>query len=189
MITFKQFLQEMDPLDEVGQLMAIRLILGIKNKRDAQQVLDWIHQPKATYDDLDDHLSQLIADEMSEAAGVEGLADHLAWSAVKDHLKLEVERQARHGLDESVDPLVATQVEMFFRQELSLPKEEAKSATGWAMGEDDWGDLVDDTWQHILDYVGDVSDRDIYSMNSARIEEFALETVTSRMYHKYGIEL
>ena len=90
---------------------------------------------------------------------------------------------------ESHDPLLTTQVEMFFRQELDLPKEEAASATEWAMGDVDWGDLIGDTWQHILDYVGDVSDRDVYSMNSARIEEFALEKVTMQMLNKYGIEL
>jgi hypothetical protein len=78
---------------------------------------------------------------------------------------------------------------MFFRQELGLPKEEAVEARLWILGEKDWADLEGDTWTNILDYVGDVTDRDIYSMKSHIIEDFAMEKISMLMLNKYGIEL
>jgi hypothetical protein len=90
---------------------------------------------------------------------------------------------------ESKDPLKDTEIEMFFRQELGLGRESAASAREWVLGDADWGDLEGDTWDHILDYIGDVTDRDIYSMKSHVIEEFALEKISMQMLNKYGIEL
>jgi len=188
MKTFKQFLSEMDPLDEVQELMAIRGLLGVSTK-DAQTLSRWLKDVAADYDSLPDHLSQLLADELSAQADVEGLADHLAWRAVKDHLNYEVARTVRRGLEESEDPLVDVQIEMFFREELGLPKEEAVEGRLWVQGEKDWGDLEGDTWTNILDYVSDHTDRDVYALKSHVIEEFALDVVTKRMLNKYGIEL
>jgi hypothetical protein len=188
MKTFKQFLSEMDPLDEVQELMAIRGLLGVSTK-DAQTLARWLKDVTADYDSLPDHLSQLLADELSAQADVEGLADHLAWRAVKDHLNYEISRTVRRGLEESEDPLIDVQVEMFFREELGLPKEEAVEGRLWVQGYKDWGDLEGDTWTNILDYVGSHVDRNIYAMKSGVIEEFTLEFVTKKMYTKYGIEL
>jgi hypothetical protein len=89
---------------------------------------------------------------------------------------------------ESVEPLVAVQIEMFFRKELDLSKEEAKEATLWIEEDKDWGDLEGDTRDHILDYVVAIVPH-LYDLPSRKIEERAFEELANVMYAKYEIEL
>lgn len=89
---------------------------------------------------------------------------------------------------EGQDPLLFVHVEMFFRKELDLPKDEAHHAADWMLGGPDPFDRNGDTWDHIIDYV-------IAHFMGGKFEpkpdlgKFCHEKLAKVMYDKYGIEL
>jgi hypothetical protein len=90
---------------------------------------------------------------------------------------------------ESHDPLESLQIELFFREELDLPKEEAKEATRWILGDVDAGDTETDAWSNIIDYVQETTGADIYNMPSGDIEDFVRVKLAIVMIKKYGIAI
>lgn len=90
---------------------------------------------------------------------------------------------------ESSDPLLTTQVEMFFRQELDLPKEEAKEAALWMEDETLWLDLEGDTRDHVLDYVEEHIYKNIYDMSPGLVSQYVYDELRKLMKQKYDISL
>ena len=90
---------------------------------------------------------------------------------------------------ESSDPLLTTQIEMFFRHELNLPRLEAKEATLWMEDEKDWMDLEGDTRDLVIDYIAEWVNADIEMMVSGFIPQYAYDEMRRIMRDKYQIEI
>jgi hypothetical protein len=88
---------------------------------------------------------------------------------------------------ESADPLKAIEIEMFFRKELDLPKEEAEEAAEWFQHEKDWDHLEPDTIDHIIDYVVDEINADVVNYGKDARVAVSWSGLRDVMNAKYGV--
>ena len=160
MITFKTFLEMQDPLEHVQELMAIRELLGFNNT-DAQWILDWLHSDDDSYEFLPDHLSQAIADAVSEDADVTQLPDHEAAPIVKDWLRKEA-RKIGHATEVSEsaagDPLHDLEQELKLVQTYKIKRSDAEKLHASINIVGDFYAMSNKAVQMILDAHPDVTD-------------------------------
>lgn len=90
---------------------------------------------------------------------------------------------------EMTDPLKDLEIEMFFRKELDLSKEEAVEAREWVQGDGYWGDISPDVWAKILDYADLTMDEDDFSYGPEQVQLDAHESIVMTMRRKYKIKL
>jgi hypothetical protein len=90
---------------------------------------------------------------------------------------------------ESHDPLESLQIQLFFREEVNLSKEEAEEAALWIVGGNAPFRSESDTWPLIMDYIEETTGAVIYHMARGSVEDFVRQKLTLIMRQKYGIEL
>lgn len=192
------FIEGDDPLRDVEYAMHIKKMIPSLSAGQAITVWDWldtnVNHP-VTYDDLPDEVADKIANsEVAETDvnddDISHLADHQAAPMVRNKMKWLLRKAIeREMVGEGQDPLLDTQIEMFFRHELELPRLEANEAMLWITGDKDWMDLEGDTRDHVLDYVSNHFDPNIFNLNSTFIPSYCEEELVKLMRDEYGIEL
>lgn len=194
-ISFKQFLEGKDPLEDLQHTMIIRLLMPELSTSEAEDVLTWVSGTNDTYEALPDALADKIANSKLAQTDYVGQdisqePDHLVSELVHAKIWRLIGDAVKSGkITESKDPLEDIAVEMFFRQELNLPNEEAKEAALWFQYDKDWGDLEWDTRDHVIDYVQDTRYPDIYDYTRHQIPEMCWVAVRDAMNSKYGITI
>lgn len=200
MMTFKKFLESDDPLQDVERAMIIRQLIPSLKTQEALDVLHWVEDRtipglNASYDDLSDTVSEKIANSLFAETDIQGksldnLPDHLIAPIIRGKIQTMMwDMLNGMKLKESADPLLDTQIEMFFRKELDLPREEATEAMLWINGEKDWRDLEGDTRDHVLDYVSRDLNPHIYKLAAGYISQHCEDELVRLMRTKYRIEL
>jgi hypothetical protein len=196
--TFKQFLESDDPLQDIERAMIIRKLIPSLKSQEALDVLHWVEDRgipgmHASYDDLPDAVSEKIANSLFAETDVtgksmDGVPDHKAAPIIRGKIQSMMwDMLNGMKLKESDDPLLDTQVEMFFRKELSLPKEEAAEAMQWITGEKFWKDLSSDTRDHVLDYVSQDINPNIYKLAPGYLPQHCQDELVRLMRDKYRI--
>jgi hypothetical protein len=197
--TFKQFLESDDPLQDIERAMIIRKLIPSLKSQEALDVLHWVEDRgipgmHASYDDLPDAVSEKIANSLFAETDIQGkpldsVPDHLVAPIIRGKIQTMMwDMLNGMKLKEEAEPLMLTQIEMFFRKELDLPPLEASEGALWVTGEKDWLDLEGDTRDHILDYVQHTVPN-IYDQPGWKIQENAMTVITDVMYKKYGVEI
>jgi len=187
MKTFKQFLEDQDPLDRTVAEMWLRHHLKV-DQEDAEEALNWLRQKDNWLpDQVWKKMIALARTGMHETKDFDALLGgqmqddvvrfYLAKMMLADDIKLA----------ESSDPLHDTAIEMALRKEFDMSQAQAEEGRAWLQGEKDAQDLGHWAWDRIWSRWEDQLD----DFGSARheFEEFIHGKVLRILKSKYKVEV
>jgi hypothetical protein len=197
-ITFKQFLEEVDPLEHLQVVMFFRKELGM-TPAFAKQAAQWyVEENVAATDALNPHVWENILEylERDVDPNIRKVSSAFRAQLVHDTLRIIMRNKydiadmraytRKHRVTEEQDPLHDLEIQMAMRKEFGLNKQEAVDAAEWIKGDMDAWDLDcwDKIWGSRLAWESKAN-----NMGGNEFREYIFSQVCMILLNKYGVEL
>jgi hypothetical protein len=197
-ITFKQFLEEVDPLEHLQVVMFFRKELGMTSDF-AKQAAHWfVEENVAATDELNPHVWENILEylERDVDPNIRNTSAPFRAQLVHDTLRIIMRNKydipdmrayiRKHRVTEEQDPLHDLEIQMAMRKEFGLNKDQAIDAAEWVKGDMDAQDLDcwDEIWASRLSWEAKAN-----NMNAQSFREYIFSQVCMILLNKYGVEL